>query len=327
MTKNRKKNDVLPRSDLGRNGVRFAFFGTPELATVVLDALEKAGYMPTLVVTTPDQKKGRGMKLTESPVKQWANGRCVETIAPETLDDATAKILRLRDCDLFIVIYYGKVLPKKILDIPARGALNIHFSLLPRWRGTSPVRAAILNDDREIGTSIILLDEKIDHGPVIAQKKIVVPEWPPRARELEALATRESAQLLIKILPNWVAGEIEAHEQNHDVATYCQKITKEDSLVKLSDDPYKTLLKIRAFDTSIGTHTFFERTGPNRAKGAIGRTTNETSSHGVLGKKIRVGIIDAHVENGLLVIDKVKPEGKKEMSYAEFLRSGTKPII
>jgi methionyl-tRNA formyltransferase len=185
-----------------KSEVKFAFFGTPELATVVLDALESAGYLPTLVVTTPDRKKGRGMKLAASPVKRWAIKRDIEAVAPETLDDTAAKILRLRNCGLFIVIYYGKVLPKKILDIPAHGALNIHFSLLPLWRGTSPVRAAILNDDREIGTSIILLDEKIDHGPVIAQKKLAIPEWPPRAQEMEALATRESARLLIEILPS-----------------------------------------------------------------------------------------------------------------------------
>ena len=294
-----------------KSDVKFAFFGTPELATVVLDALEGAGYSPALVVTTPDQKKNRGMKPTQSPVKQWAGKRGVETIAPETLDDAAAKILRSKNCDLFIVIYYGKVLPKEILDIPAHGTLNIHFSLLPRWRGTSPVRAAIINDDREIGTSIILLDEKIDHGPVIAQKKVVVPEWPPRAQEMETLAARESAKLLVEILPSWLLGDIQAHDQNHDVATYCPNITKEDGLLNLADDAvptdrqaYKNLLKIRAFDTSVGTYAFFERAG----------------------KKIRVGILDAHIQNGALVIDRVKPEGKREMSYEEFLRSGARPV-
>ncbi len=297
----------MMKNRMEKSDVKFAFFGTPELATVVLDTLEKAGCIPTLVVTTPDPKKGRGMKLVQSPVKEWAKGRSIETIAPETLDDSVAEILRLRNLDLFIVIYYGKVLPKKILDIPAHGTLNIHFSLLPRWRGTSPVRAAILNDDRSIGTSIILLDEKIDHGPVIAQKKIAVTEWPPRARELEALATRESARLLIEILPSWLKRDIQAHEQNHDVATYCPKITKEDGLLNLADEPYKNILKIRAFDTTVGTYAFFERNG----------------------KKIRVGILDAHIDppaGGRLVIDRVKPEGKKEMSYAEFLRSGARPV-
>ena len=314
MTKNPKKNDFLPRSDLGRNEINFAFFGTPKLATVILDALEEAGYLPALVVTAPDQKKGRGLAIQSSPVKVWSQIKGIEVLQPERLDsEFGSKLLAVgRKFDLFIVIYYGKVLPKEILDIPARGTLNIHFSLLPRWRGTSPVRAAILNDDREIGTSIILLDEKIDHGPVIAQKKLSPPAggWPPRARELEALATCESARLLIEILPSWIAGEIEAHDQNHDVATYCSTITKEDGLISLSGDAYKNLLKIRAFDTTVGTYTYFER--------------NE--------KKIRVGILDAHIDPSTplgarkLVIDKVKPEGKKEMAYEEFLRSGARPV-
>src|SRR3989344_5897809 len=186
-----KRQKCMTRNLMKKSDVKFAFFGTPELATVVLDALEGAGYSPALVVTTPDQKKNRGMKPTQSPVKQWAGKRGVETIAPETLDDAAAKILRSKNCDLFIVIYYGKVLPKEILDIPAHGTLNIHFSLLPRWRGTSPVRAAILNDDREIGTSIILLDEKIDHGPIVAQKKIYVPGW---SRSKDGLVRRSSGE-------------------------------------------------------------------------------------------------------------------------------------
>jgi methionyl-tRNA formyltransferase len=286
-----------------KNDIRFAFFGTPELATVVLNELEAAGYLPAIVVTTPDKKQGRGMKLTASPVKQWAHARSIDVLAPETLDDTVAEALRLRDCSIFIVIYYGKILPKEILSIPARGTLNIHFSLLPRWRGTSPVRSAILNDDHEIGTSIILLDEKVDHGPIIAQKKLSLPEWPPRARDTEILATAESAKLLINILPDWVAGDIEAHEQNHDIATHCPKIEKEDGLLVLDDDAYKNLLKIRAFDTTVGTYTHFERGGKN----------------------LRVAILDAHIENSRLVIDTVKPEGKKEMRYDEFLRSGAKP--
>ncbi|MEK7134016.1 MAG: formyltransferase family protein, partial [Patescibacteria group bacterium] len=213
--------------------------------------------------------------------------------------------------DLFIVIYYGKIIPRAILDIPPKGTLNVHFSLLPRWRGTSPIRAAIANDDREIGTSIILLDEKLDHGPLIAQKKIALPEWPPYASELEELCTRESARLLIDILPSWLSGEIEARTQNHDVATQCPAYTKEDGLLDLAGDPYKNLLKIRAFDTTVGTYTFFERNG----------------------KKIRVGIPRAHIENspstslraGKLILDTAKPEGKREMPYEEFLRSGATP--
>ena len=166
------------------------------------------------------------------------------------------------------------------------------------------MRASIRNDDREIGTSIIRLDAGLDTGSVVAQKRIAVPQWPPRASELERILTLESAELLIKILPSWMKGEIDAHEQNNDVATYCENFVKEDGLLDLSGDPYQNLLKIRAFDTTVGTYAFFERGG----------------------KQIRVGIIDAHLENKKLVVDVVKPEGKREMKYEEFLRSGARPM-
>jgi len=283
--------------------VRFAFFGTPRLASVFLDELEKVGLAPALVVTAPDRKKGRGLELAAPPVKEWALKRNIPVIQPEKFDEDAAAALRAVAADVFIVIYYGKVLPKSILDIPRRGTLNVHFSLLPRWRGTSPVRAAILNDDKEVGTSIILLDEKIDHGPVVAQKKLDISDWPPRASALEERMTLESAKLLVGILPSWLAGDIEAQEQNHDLATQCPTLTKDDGRIELSGDAYQNLLKIRAFDTTIGVHAFFERGG----------------------KQIRVQILDAHIENNKLIIDTVKPEGKKEMRYEEFLRSGAQP--
>lgn len=294
MKKNQKK----------KNKVKFAFFGTPELAAVFLDQLEHAGLLPSLVITVPDARQGRGLTAKPPATKLWAETRHISVLQPEVLDERLALELRSHKFDVFIVIYYGKVLPKNILDIPARGTLNTHFSLLPRWRGTSPVRAAIAGDDRNVGTSIILLDEKIDHGPVVAQKHIRTSEWPPSAREFERQATLESARLLVEILPSWLNGDIEAREQNHDVSTYCPKFEKEDGLLDLSENGYKNLLKIRAFDTTIGTYTFFDRSG----------------------KKIRVQILDAHLESGKLIIDRVKPAGKREMGYEEFLRSGVKPI-
>ena len=220
---------------------------------------------------------------------------------------------------MFIVVAYGKILNKEVLDIPRRGSLNVHPSLLPRLRGPSPIRSAILNDEKKTGVSIILLDEETDHGPLVAQKPFdfknhqgdALMVWPPKASTLESVLLQAGGTLLSQILPQWVAGNIEAHEQNHDLATYCEKIEKEDGLLDLSADAYKNLLKIRAYEGRPGTYAFFER-GPSTSSGQV--------------KRIRVQILDAHVEGGELVIDKVKPEGKREMSYDEFLRSGTKPL-
>lgn len=294
----------MTKNTKNMSDARFVFFGTPARACDFLNVLETSGLVPSLVVTTPDTVRGRGMEVSAPPVKDWAQTRGISVMQPEIFDAESAAALSAAAADVFVVIYYGKVLPREILDIPKHGVLNIHFSLLPRWRGTSPVRAAIANDDKEVGTSIMLLDEKIDHGPLIAQKCITVPEWPPKASELEDIATEVSAKLLLEILPSWQSGDIEARPQNHDIATMCPKYTKEDGRLDLGADAYKNLLKIRAFDTTVGTHAFFERAG----------------------KKIRVGILDAHIEGTKLIPDTVKPEGKKEMPYEEFLRSGARPV-
>jgi len=316
-------------NQMKKSDVKFAFFGTSHIAVFVLDELKKAGLIPSLIVTTPDKAKGRGLAVQPSAVKAWALENKIDVLQPERLDSAFVERLRttfyaLR-ADLCIIVDYGKILPRTVLGIPRRGFFNVHPSLLPRLRGPSPIRSAILNDEKATGVSIILLDEETDHGPIVAQKRIAIDEQMHVAGLEEALM-KEGGALLGQVLPQWVKGEIDAHEQNHDIATYSGKIEKEDGLLNLADDARLNLRKIRAYEGWPGTYAFFERRGLNRAKGAVGRTPNETSSHGVLDKKIRVGILDAHIDNGSLVIDKVKPEGKKEMSYAEFLRSGAEPI-
>ena len=323
-------------NQMKKSDVKFAFFGTSHIAVFVLDELKKAGLIPSLIVTTPDKAKGRGLAVQPSAVKAWALENKIDVLQPERLDSAFVERLRttfyaLR-ADLCIIVDYGKILPRTVLGIPRRGFLNVHPSLLPRLRGPSPIRSAILNDEKTTGVTIILVDEEMDHGPIVAQRRVPPPAggwrsgWPPHLSELEETLMQEGGRLLAQVLPQWVAGEIDAHEQNHDVATYSEKIEKEDGLLNLADSAELNLRKIRAYGGWPGTYAFFKRRGLNRAKGAVGRTPNETSSHGVLGKKIRVGILDAHIDNGSLVIDRVKPEGKKEMGYDEFLRSGAKPI-
>jgi methionyl-tRNA formyltransferase len=252
----------------------FAFFGTRPLAAGVLAALEAAGLTPA--------------KTFESA-----------EITPEFI-----AALAREEWDVFVVASFGKILPRSFLDIPRRGVVNMHPSLLPRLRGPSPVRSAILQNERETGVTIMLLNEKMDQGPIIAQRKVPVPEWPPRGRELDEILAREGGALLAEMLPRWVAGEIDPVEQNHDIATYCRIFTKEDGLLELKDDAYHNLLKIRAFDGWPGTYAFFERAG----------------------KKIRVQILDAEIINGRLQIMTVKPEGKGEMSYDAFLNSGARPL-
>ena len=299
-----------------KNEVKFAFFGTSHIAVFVLDELKNAGLIPSLIITPPDKPKGRGLALQECAAKTWALSNKIEILQPEKLDSEFSSRLLATGykLDVAIVVDYGKILSRDVLDIPKRGFLNVHPSLLPRLRGPSPIRSAILNDEKQTGVSILVVDEEMDHGPIVAQKRVTVEEW-PHLVELEEMLMREGGRLLAQILPQWVAGEIDAHEQNHDIATYSEKIEKEDGLLDLNDDAYKNLLKIRAYEGWPGTYAFFER---------------PSTSSGQATKKIRVAILDAHIENdpstplgaSTLTIDRVKPEGKRDMSYAEFQRSG-----
>lgn len=293
MMMNQKKTSNIP----------YVFFGTGRIARFVLEELHAAGLTPALVVTAPDAPQGRGLQMTASPVAELAAEYGIETLKPARLDTEFISKLQATSYQLFIVADYGSIIPKTILDIPARGTLNMHPSLLPRLRGPSPIRSAILNDERTTGATIIVLDEEMDHGPIVAQKKIDVPPpaggWPPRASELEEVLARGGGKLLADVMPHWVQGDIEAQEQNHDIATYTRKFTKQDGELDLSADPYQNLLKIRAFEGWPGTYSFFEQNG----------------------KKIRVKILDADVTNGALHIHRVIPEGKREMSWEEFDRS------
>lgn len=294
----------MKKKFLKPNDVRFAFFGTPEIATVVLDELARAGFLPSLIVTRADSPSGRGKILTPPPAKVWAEKKNIPVIQPKKITlEVTAELAR-SEWDLFVVAAYGKILPQSLLNIPRCGTLNMHPSLLPRLRGPSPIRSATLTDEKETGVSIIILDAEMDHGPIVAQEKIKIMEWPPRASELEQALAHTGGTLLSKVLLPWVNGEIEAREQNHSKATFCTMTKKEDGLIDLANDPYKNLLKIRAFEGWPGTYTFFKR----------GTQT------------IRVQILDAHIgKDGSLIINTVRPEGKRDMQYADFLSSGAVP--
>lgn len=280
--------------------LNIVFFGTPEIATIVLDELENTGIRPTLIVTTPDAPKGRRLVLTPSPVSDWGQHREIEVLKPKNLkDDPELDVIMNTDWDLFIVVAYGRIMPKHILDLPTHGTLNVHPSLLPRFRGASPIRSAILEDERATGVTIMQMDEQVDHGPIVAQARIELEkkDWPPRGRVFDEVLAHAGGELIAEVIPLWVKGEIEPEEQDHEKATYCTKITKDMGEIDLLGDPYQNLLKIRAFDGWPGTYFFKEKHG----------------------KKIRVKIVDAELDdNGNLQILKVIPEGKKEMDYTSF---------
>ncbi len=270
-----------------------AFFGTPEPAVEILEKLHEAGFTPSLIVTNPDKPQGRNLILTPSPVKVWAEEHDIDLFQPEKLDAEAEEVLKETDWNLFIVVAYGKIIPQNILDIPRRGSLNVHYSLLPKFRGASPIESQILADDRNPGISIMLLDAKMDHGPLLATASVSAPSWPPTATELRQASNEVAGKLLVELIPQWLDEKIQPKEQDHAQATFTRKFTKADGLIDLSADAYQNFLKIQAFSEWPGTYFFTEKNGA----------------------KTRVIIKKATLRDGFLKILRVIPEGKKEMDY------------
>jgi len=281
----------------------FAFFGTPDIAAIALDALSVAGFVPSLVVCNPDAPVGRKHVMTPPPTKVWAESHGVPVFQPTNLRDREALApLTETAWDLFVVVAYGKLIPQWLLDLPEHKTINLHPSLLPQLRGASPIRSAILHDIRETGVTIMLLDAEMDHGPILAQANanISIDAWPLPGHELDVRLARMGGELLAETIPKWIAGAITPVEQDHTAATFCTKIDK--GMSELTLDPhnlptgneaYQTLLKIRAFDG--WPETFF------------------------IHENKRIKIKAAHLDsNGQLIITRIIPEGKSELDWKHY---------
>lgn len=208
--------------------------------------------------------------------------------------------LKGQQVDLIVVACYGKILPKEMLKIPKYGALNVHPSLLPKYRGPAPVPHTILNDEKETGVTIILMDEEVDHGPVLASREFLISNFQfsnglgkPTTPELLQTLWELGGDLLVKTIPKWIAGEITPQEQDHSIATYTKKFAREDGRIDWKAPVEYIERQIRAFTPWPGAFTFWK------------------------GKRIK--ILKAHVEQGKLIIDELQLEGKKPTTYREFL--------
>ncbi len=276
---------------------KIAFFGTPEFSTYVLRELISAGMTPVVVVTTPDKPAGRGLEVTASPVKRFSFESALPVLQPEVLDDTFVRKLKDLEIDLIVVAAYGKILPASVLSIGTAAPLNVHPSLLPMYRGTSPVESQILAEEKHIGVSVIQMDEKMDHGPIVVNESIEVPKDITRDR-LNKMLWTEGGKLLARIIPDWFAGTISAVPQDHSKATFTKKMTKENGLVTLSEDPTILNRKFRAYSPWPGLFFITRKDG----------------------KELRVKIKNAHLENGAFVLDTVIPENGKPMSREVFER-------
>ena len=277
---------------------KFMYFGTPYVARDTLATLVERGFVPEVVVSSPDAPKGRGLTLAPSETKEWALAHGLPVLTPEKLTPEVIDELKTYGCDYAVVVAYGKILPQALIDAFPKGILNIHYSLLPKYRGASPVEAALLNDESTTGVSIQQMVYKLDAGDVLAQREVVI-EPNETTRELRPRLVALGAELLADTLPAFIEGKLVATPQDESVATFSKKIEKSEGELDLAGDAQMNWNKYRAYAESPGTYFFLER-------GA---------------KRLRVKIVTATFSDRVFTPDRIVPEGKKEMAYTDFVRT------
>ncbi|MCH8987164.1 methionyl-tRNA formyltransferase, partial [Patescibacteria group bacterium] len=230
-----------------------------------------------------------------SKIKIAFLGREFGEIVKEKLEQAGFQFvdIKSRQMDLIVVGFYGEILPKETLELPRYGALNVHPSLLPKYRGATPVPTTILNGDTETGVTIMVMDEEVDHGPILAVEKFKIGDKKFTTPELRKILWEKGGDLLVETIPKWIEGKITPKEQQHDKATYTEKLTREDGKIDWTKPAVYIERQVRAFYPWPGAFTFWADK--------------------------RVKILKAHVAQGKLVIDELQLEGKKPTTMKEFL--------
>ncbi|MBI2626913.1 MAG: methionyl-tRNA formyltransferase [Parcubacteria group bacterium] len=273
---------------------KIIFWGTDNFSIPILDSLIKSGYQILAIITTPDKPTGRKQTFTPPLLKSWIikhESWDIEILQPEKLtNDLRFKFQDLRP-DLCIVASYGKIIPKEILEIPKFGFINVHPSLLPKYRGPTPIQTSILNGETQTGVTIMLVDELMDHGPTIVKHKTWIMEHDTYELLHDKLA-KIGAELLIKTIPKWVKNEIKPVEQDHTQATFTKKFSREDGHLDFLKPAEYLDRQIRALNPEPGTWI----TTKSKVKNQKAKDSDK--------KEIIIKIIQAESDNeesGLLV--------------------------
>ncbi|MFC1767878.1 methionyl-tRNA formyltransferase [Candidatus Margulisiibacteriota bacterium] len=296
--------------------MKIIFMGTPEPAAKCLQVLIEAKEEIIAVITQPDRPKGRGLKLTPSPVKELALKNDMRILQPEKLKDKvlTAEIRSLAP-ELIVVVAYGNIIPKEILDIPKYGCINVHASLLPRYRGAAPIQYAIMKGEKETGVTIFKLSETLDTGDIISQVKVPI-DIEDTSRTLFPKIFDAAAKLLVHTIRLIKEGKAGAVKQNDKGATYAPTLKREQGVIDWKQPARSIYNKIRAFDPWPGAHTYH-----NDKTLKIWRSEVVERDKGVPGKISDImkgeGFVIGAGEGSLLVLE-VQPQAGKRMSAYQF---------
>jgi len=305
--------------------MKIIFLGTPQFGAVCLKKLVTSGYPPSLVITNPDRPAGRGLKITSSPVSQVANSYNLSTIKPTRIIEAQEEIKKIVP-DLLIVAAYGQYLPWTILQIPKYGAINIHPSLLPKYRGSSPIQFAILNGDKKTGVTIILMNEEMDMGDILAQEELLINQN-YQSKELFDKLAEQGANLLIKIIPQWVEGKIKPKKQKKR-AIYSKVLNRYDGKIDWKNSAIRIERQVRAFNPWPGAYTYFIPPGIKKEKllkileGGIQKQT-KNGPFGPPGKTYvgTNGTIAVQTGQDFFLIKKFQIEGGQPIKTEEYLKN------
>ncbi len=294
-------------------GIKIAFAGTPEIAAIVLEKMIDSGLRPFVIITAKDSVKRKNLFIP-SPVKVTAINNNIPVL--HNID-----VLKEETFDLLIVCAFGKILKNNILKVPKYGCLNIHPSLLPKYRGPSPVQSAILNGDKETGTTIILMDEGIDTGPILSQKKIEITDK-ETSESLFVKLGGISGELLCNIIPKWINNELKPEIQKEEEATYTKIIGKEDGKINWEKSAEEIERQIRAFQPWPGSFTFFKKNDNTFLRIRI-LEGSVTQNDEIIANPGDIIIDDKSIlikcRGNLLKILKIQPEGKNPMNSKDFL--------
>ena len=298
--------------------MKILFMGTTDYAVACLDAMRAAGYEAAAVCTKADRPKNRGMKMAFSPVKEYSLGAGIPVLQPETLktEEAVSQ-LRAVKADLFVVVAYGKLLPRTVLDLPPLGCINVHGSLLPKYRGAAPIQWAVLNGEQQTGVSVMYLAEGMDSGDVIDTASLEIGEYESFGSVYERMKVL-GGELLSKVLPIFESGRPSAVPQNDDEATYAPPITKEHTFLDWGWSAGKICSRICGLDPKPGARamiagTEFKLFSPER-------TGTTAALPGQIVDQRKDGLVIACGDGQSILIRELQVPGGKRMRAADYLR-------